>query len=343
MTDPSALSGRTPAATPGVIETGEETKRDRHLSQVTLVREAMKVADDFGVTAPSSATPDSATNAETVTTADAERLTTRIQLRLGTIADNVESVMPLIEQAKNGNVHEVLGYRSWTEYVSDRFGGTLARIGKAERVPIVELLSGQGMSTRAIATVVGVSKDTVSRDLRPGVSDETPAESMIDSAGFFTDEAEMRDAFVMADATPDEFEVALAEAKTEGDPSRENVVSKVTAIKKIAGIDGKTYTRPEPKKASRRRRPLPDAYWHALCDLQKSVERLERLHADDRFLVDRKALHDREWRRLGNLDDRLSALDNDLSDSANKCDECDERLVPGEGDPLRNRCSGGCG
>ncbi len=39
----------------------------------------------------------------------------------------------------------------------------------------------------------------------------------------------------------------------------------------------------------------------------------------------------------------LDAFRNDLSDTANKCVEYDERLVPGWCDPLRNRCSGGCG
>jgi hypothetical protein len=35
---------------------------------------------------------------------------------------------------------------------------------------------------------------------------------------------------------------------------------------------------------------LPDAYKDAVYDLQKSVERLERLHADDRFAGNRKSL-----------------------------------------------------
>ncbi len=113
--------------------------------------------------------------------------------------------------------------------------------------------------------------------------------------------------------------------------------------KNVTGVDGKLYTRPAPVETKPRRRPLPDAYWRAIHDLQKSIERLERLHADNRFLVNRKALRDREWRRLSDLQSRLLDLDGDLSDTANKCRECDVRLVPGKGEPLRNRCSGGCG
>jgi len=85
-------------------------------------------------------------------------------------------VLPMIEQAKAGNAHEALGYPSWTAYVKDKFGDALARLRKADRLPLVEMMADQGMSTRAIAVVVGVSKDTVARDLRAGVSHETPDE-----------------------------------------------------------------------------------------------------------------------------------------------------------------------
>jgi len=108
-------------------------------------------------------------------TADgAERLTARIQLRLDNIADNTEAVLPLIEQAKAGNAHQALGYPSWTAYVSDRFGGTLGRLDRSERRPLVLLLADQGMSTRAIGSIVGAGKSTVDRDLA-GVPDGTPA------------------------------------------------------------------------------------------------------------------------------------------------------------------------
>jgi len=228
--------------------------------------------------------------ASALTEPEAARLTTKIQLRLGMIADSIDAVLPMIEEAKNGNAHQALGYSSWTAYVADKFGGVLARLTKSERLPFVELLAGQGMSTRAIASVVGVSKDTVSRDLRAGVSDETPAEPIaaVGSAGFFTDEAEMRDAFAMADATPDEFETALTEARADDDLSRENVVSNVTAIKKIAGTDGKSYARTKPSKP--RRRPLPGAYRDHGRTVRRSVESLSWLHHDDRFPSNREAV-----------------------------------------------------
>jgi len=113
------------------------------------------------------------------------------------------------------------------------------------------------MSTRAIASVVGVSKDTVSRDLRAGVSDETP------DSGFTEDEfAEIQ---VMADATKDEFETALTEARSQDDLSRENVISillskntisKKVIPKNVTGVDGKLYTRPAPVETKPTRRSI---------------------------------------------------------------------------------------
>jgi len=100
-----------------------------------------------------------------MTESEAARLTTKIQLRLDMIADSIELVIPMIAEAKAGNAHQALGYESWTAYVADKFGGVLARLTKSERLPFVELLADQGMSTRAIASVVGVSKSTVADDL----------------------------------------------------------------------------------------------------------------------------------------------------------------------------------
>lgn len=244
-----------------------------------------------------------------VTSADAERLTTRIQLRLETIAGNVEQVMPLIEQAKIGNVHTVLGYRSWTDYVADKFGGTLARIGKAERLPIVELLSAQGMSTRAIATVVGVSQQQVVRDrqvthavspdIRAGVSDETPEVlskrplspdeiSGLVSSGLVKDLDDLEDCLAMADATPDEFEAAITEAEADDDLSRENVVAKIKTIKKsaanVTGIDGKTYSSRQP---ATRRPALPEQFRRPVHKLHSTTNQLKRLVEDDRLPANR--------------------------------------------------------
>jgi hypothetical protein len=225
----------------------------------------------------------------TMTEPEAARLTTKIQLRLDMIADSTELVIPMIEEAKNGSAHQVLGYPSWTAYVADNFGGVLARLTKSERLPFVELMADQGMSTRAIATVVGVSKDTVSRDLRAGVSDETPARAAevfrlrpdeIDgliSSGLVENLDDLERCMKMGEASDQDFEQALIDARRDDDLSNENVAKKIKKIieKKTTGIDGKTYTRPEPKK--HRAEPLPDRYRRKALGVAKATGQLRDL------------------------------------------------------------------
>jgi hypothetical protein len=71
----------------------------------------------------------------------------------------------------------------------------------------------------------------------------------------------------LATAEPDDFEAAISEAKAEGNLSRANVA------RKASGEAAKTAPR----------KPLTDAARDAGWDLRKSVERLERIAADDRF------------------------------------------------------------
>src|SRR5699024_1102822 len=66
---------------------------------------------------------------------------------------------------------EVLGHKSWAECVEER--GAQLRLPRADRRELVALLDQEGMSTRAIAPIVGASNYTVSKDLQ-GVRDLAP-------------------------------------------------------------------------------------------------------------------------------------------------------------------------
>lgn len=59
---------------------------------------------------------------------------------------------------------EVLGHKSWAECVEER--GAQLRLPRADRREMVALLADEGMSSRAIAPVVGAGYDTVQRDIR---------------------------------------------------------------------------------------------------------------------------------------------------------------------------------
>lgn len=113
---------------------------------------------------------------ETITTVDAEivvpldraeakRLDQRIRLLVGSINDNIAKLHDLVDEAKRGDVHVALGYHSWTAYLADVFTVTV-RLDREQRRELVGYLSGEGMSQRAIADVVGASKNTVTNDLR---------------------------------------------------------------------------------------------------------------------------------------------------------------------------------
>lgn len=106
---------------------------------------------------------------------EARRLTERIRLTATTFADSRERLIELVGQAKAGNAHLALGYGSWTDYLADVLGDEPLRLARDERRELVAALSAEGMSTRAIAPIVGAAPKTIARDLESRVSDDTPA------------------------------------------------------------------------------------------------------------------------------------------------------------------------
>lgn len=81
----------------------------------------------------------------------------------------------MIRQAIEMRDDVALGYRSVSDYVADRFGGALTNLGIEVRREVVRELTSAGMSTRAIAPVLGVSNFTVHEDRTAGVRSLTPA------------------------------------------------------------------------------------------------------------------------------------------------------------------------
>jgi hypothetical protein len=158
----------------------------------------------------------------------AERLSGRISARLDAIADNYVAVMPLIREALNRNAFAVLGYNSPGAYVKDRFGDALAKLAPEVRREVVKELSNAGMSTRAIAPVVGVSNKTVHQDMQvlPQVTPEAVVED-IDPI-----DADVADAIAADAPSPDWFD--NVDLKT-------GEVPEPVAPRPVVGLDGKTY------------------------------------------------------------------------------------------------------
>lgn len=72
-----------------------------------------------------------------------------------------------------------LGYRSWDEYVTGEFGGSLPRLNREERRELVVNLEADGLTTRGIAAAVGTDHATVVRDLKASGGASAPPDGKI--------------------------------------------------------------------------------------------------------------------------------------------------------------------
>ncbi|MCT1459909.1 hypothetical protein M3G03_10235 [Aestuariimicrobium sp. p3-SID1156] len=216
---------------------------------------------------------------ESMTAVEAERITSRIADKIDAIADNLEQVMPLIREALTRGAWSALGYDSPTAYVSDRFKGALSRLPREIRRPVAAELCAAGMSTRAIAPIVGVSARQAAYDAGAGVqslhtSPDPEPESL--------DEYRAR---------------VLNEAEANGDTIKLTGPNSVARPGTVTGLDGKTYPRPAPKPvecpapkptsctrtATERRRPITDDFADAVDNLDRRISALQKLVTDDRF------------------------------------------------------------
>lgn len=188
---------------------------------------------------------------------EAERLTERIRLTATSFMETRDKLAALIREAQEGRAHKALGFASWTAYVAAVCSDTpLMRLSRDERRVIVADLAKQGMSTRAIAPVVGAGIATVHRDrAATGVPNETPAPHAPATHTF----------------EPSPWEPAI---------NRDTGEIKTAAV---TGLDGKTYQRPEPKERTPKRRPLAETTRRALLALNDATEKLAIEINDDRF------------------------------------------------------------
>lgn len=112
--------------------------------------------------------------------AEAKKLDKRIRSASDKLSATTENLLDLLEQAAQGQIHVALELPSWTAWfkdavqvqVSDRF----------ERKELVKLMSGKGMSQRAIAGSLGVSQKTVDRDLEGEEVEEGATVTSLDGA-----------------------------------------------------------------------------------------------------------------------------------------------------------------
>lgn len=184
-----------------------------------------------------------------LTEAEARRLTERIRTRLDRVSTAWADLADAITEAYQRRADLALGYGSWAEYAEAELKPSEGLAADVRR-QLVGLLSARGMSTRAIAPTVGVTRQQVARD--QVAHDVPPA----------TDDAE-----------------AHREARR---------AELAAHPPKVTGIDGKTYPRLQLKPI--RREPLPETFWRAVQDLRRRADSVSRLIHDDRFDQNRDAI-----------------------------------------------------
>ena len=177
--------------------------------------------------------------------ADAQHRQERIRLVASTVREGIEKVAELVTEARESGDAEALGYQSWTAYLADTLGSEPMRLNRAARREVVALLAGEGLSTRAIAPIVGVDQKTVSNDL----SGEEYS-------------------------SPEPRAITGMDGKTYTPRPPANVGAITGEV-----LDAPTVSTPRAAP----RRALTDQFFDAFYDLTKVTERVVRLSDDDRF------------------------------------------------------------
>lgn len=102
---------------------------------------------------------------ENMTREQAETVTREIRDTGKALATARTKFASAVKRAKDGNAHTALGFKSWTEYVASTFEN-LPGLGKADHEYLTAFMAGEGMSSRAVARVLGVSQSTAARMIR---------------------------------------------------------------------------------------------------------------------------------------------------------------------------------
>lgn len=218
--------------------------------------------------------------------AAAKKLDTRIRLTAGTVRENFAKLQDYVHEAKTGEIHQALGFKSWTAYLSDALGAQPLMVDREQRRELVEYLSSEGMSTRAIASATGSSRETVRRQVAgdPNVSPENRESPTTGLDGKSYAPKQRPEANPVAD---DRF-ISSDELDELNAP-------------------------PAPVPTTEKRRPLPDSYGEVVRALTKDVERLARLTADDRFDRNREGLFLRNYVWLAQAHEELTKAINTLA------------------------------
>ncbi|MCI1637983.1 MAG: hypothetical protein LKI30_07790 [Bifidobacterium crudilactis] len=215
----------------------------------------------------------------------AERITERLRLQSTIFTDSRNKIIDLLHEAQDGDAAGLLGYKSWTAYISDVFGEQPLRLEKDLRREFVKELSSEGMSTRAIAPIVGVSKSQVATDIEVSSSGQL-IDDVLEDGQFRPPESESSDYSV---ASPEFEDVPEPDVPVD---ARTGEILDSPETKTVTGLDGKQYKVPERQSAKPRRTPITERFTSRTVDLIKLVDSFTRLVGDDRFDTNKQNIAD---------------------------------------------------
>jgi transcriptional regulator with XRE-family HTH domain len=114
-----------------------------------------------------------------LTEREAQRLDKKIRTASEKVNVTTDALFELLEQAAAGRIHDALGYASWTAWFSEAV--SIRPQDRDQRKAFVALMTGRGMSQRAIAGALGVSQKTVDRDLEGVESEDSDTVTGLDN------------------------------------------------------------------------------------------------------------------------------------------------------------------
>jgi transposase-like protein len=196
----------------------------------------------------------------------ARRWAERARLDLEAAADRGESGLSKIRTAITERHDEALGYRSLGDYLRTEYADALGNVcrvfGVEFRRQVVAELTEAGLSTRAIAPVVGVSKSQVATDVQVSSSGHVDTETGEVSDDYLPDDATGEE--VTSDAPLPQ----TSEARPRGERGASHESANGSDVDdagttelapppaprpSVVGLDGKTYARPIPRLDGRTR------------------------------------------------------------------------------------------
>lgn len=172
--------------------------------------------------------------------AAAERRAQQIEARLSAIGESFTAAMQKIREAIEHRDDIALGYRSPGDYISARFGRALSGLPVEMRREAVRELTEAGMSTRAIAPIVDVTRQMVSKDRAALAGGNRVATSQT------PEPAAEGEAETGSGQTPERGKGEPV-AGSPTSPPLDGRPAPTPSPAPVVGIDGKTYSRPTPR------------------------------------------------------------------------------------------------